>query len=365
MERNAELQRILPIAAAALLLIGTAGCSGSSRPDRGGSGGDRVGVILPDGDSSQRWSKDATYFKEAFASLGVRVEVQNAGGDPGVFTRLGDEMVDNGVKVLIIANVDSYSGKAVLEKAASKKIPTIDYDRFTINGGADYYVSFDDERIGQLQGYGLSKCLRLKNTKNPMVAELNGSPLDGNATFLKNGYDWLLQSRYDSGDWRKGPDQFVPGGNADQGRQVFEQMLRQQPKIDAVLAANDDIAGAVIEILKKDKRNGVVPVTGQGATVQGLRNVLSGDQCLTIYKQLKPEAYTAASVAAKLFKGEKPTVGGTIQDPESGASIPFANIPPIPVEAEQVKDVVADGSVTKKELCTGAYAALCEQYGVA
>jgi D-xylose transport system substrate-binding protein len=358
------LRRILATAATVLLLIGTAACSDSNLPGGGGPEEARVGVILPDSSSSQRWVKDATYFKEAFASLGVRVEIQNAGGDPAVFTRIGDEMIDSGVQVLMIANVDSLSGKAVLNRAEAKKIPTIDYDRFTLGGGADYYVSFNDERIGELQGYGLSKCLRSSKAVNPMVAELNGSPQDGNATFLKNGYDWLLQTRFDAGDWRKGPDQFVPGGTAEQGRQVFEQMLRQQPRIDAVLAANDDIAGAVIGILKKDGRNGKVPVTGQGATVEGLRNVLSGDQCLTIFKQLKPEAYTAAGLAAKVFKGEQARVSGTIQDPESGATVPFADIPPVSIEADQVKDVVADGFVTKKDLCAGPYAALCAKYGV-
>ncbi|WP_239163100.1 sugar ABC transporter substrate-binding protein [Paractinoplanes rishiriensis] len=346
------------------MIVSSLAACGSDESGDGGPSNPRVGLILPDAKSSQRWAKEPRYFRAAFAALGVPVEIQNAGGDPANFVRIGEEMINNGVKVLIIANLDSISGKAVLNRAAENDIPTIDYDRLTLNGGADYYVSFDNERIGELQGYGLTKCLRVNNAVNPMVASLNGSPTDGNATILKEGYDFVLQSRFDNGEYRRGPDQFVPDWDAAQAQQVFEQMFKQQPKINAVLAANDDIAGAVIKVLKKNKLNGKVPVTGQDATLEGLRNVLSGDQCLTIYKRVEPEAYTAASLAAKLFKGETPKVGAKLQDPESGEFIPFASIPPVPIEAEQVKDVVAEGVISKKELCTGVYVALCKEYGV-
>jgi D-xylose transport system substrate-binding protein len=357
---------MLAIAATGMLIIaGLTACGDSDEPGGAdGSNNPRVGVLLPDSKSSQRWAKDTKYFRAAFGALGIPVDIQNAGGDPATFMRLGDKMINSGVEVLIIANVDALSGKVVLDKAGTEKIPTIDYDRLTLGGGADYYVSFDNERIGQLQGYGLTRCIRLKKAVTPMVAELNGSPTDGNAAVLKDGYDWVLQSRYDNGDYRKGPDQFVPDWDGDQARVVFEQMLRQQPGIGAVLAANDDIADAVIEVLKKNKLNGKVPVTGQDATVEGLRNVLSGDQCLTIYKRLEPEAYTAAGLAGKLFKGETPKVSAELQDPETGAFIPFAAIPPVSIEAAQVKDVVAEGFVTQKELCAGDYLALCERYGV-
>jgi D-xylose transport system substrate-binding protein len=355
---------VLAIAAAGMVMTATLAACSDSDGGSNDSGGAQIGVILPDSKSSQRWAKDATYFREAFAALKVPALVQAAGGDPERFVAIGDEMINSGVKVLIIANLDSLSGKAVLDRAGAEGIKTIDYDRLTLNGGADYYVSFDNERIGELQGYGLTKCLRLRNAVNPMVAELNGAPSDGNAIFLKNGYDFVLQGQYDSGAFRKGPDQFVPDWTAEQGRQVFEQMLKQQPKIDAVVAANDDIAGAVIDVLKKNKLNGRVPVTGQDATVEGLRNVLAGDQCLTIYKRYRSEAYTAASLGAKLYRGETPKVGGELKDPESGEFIPFADIPPVPIEAEQVKDVVAEGFVSKEELCEGDYQALCARYEV-
>jgi D-xylose transport system substrate-binding protein len=218
--------------------------------------------------------------------------------------------------------------------------------------------------VGELQAYGLVDCLRTLKTKDPVIAELNGSPTDNNATLFKTGYDSQLQPKYDNAEFTKGPDQSVPDWDNEEGGKIFEQMMRQQPKISGVLAANDGLAGAVIKVLRTKGLAGKVPVTGQDATVDGLQNVLSGDQCMTIYKRIKPEADTAAGLAVQLFKGQKPTVADQLKDPESGGYVPFAKLPPLAIDATTVKDVVADGFVTKKQLCTAKYADLCTRYGV-
>jgi D-xylose transport system substrate-binding protein len=331
----------------------------------GGSGKARVGVILPDTKSAQRWSTDDPKFlKAAFDAAGVPAEIQNAQGDRANFIKIGENMVNSGVKVLIIANLDSDSAKTVIDKAKEKKVPVIDYDRLTLNGGADYYVSFDNEQVGKLQAFGLLNCLAEKNVQNPIIAELNGSPTDNNATLFKNGYDAQLDPKYDTGLFTKGPDQFVPDWDNEEGGKIFEQMLTQQPKISGVLAANDGLGNAVIEVLRKKKLNGKVPVTGQDATVQGLQNILAGDQCITICKKIKPEAEAAANLAVKLFKGDKPTAPYQIHDPESGAYVPFVKLEPNAITIDNVDDVVTDGFVTKKELCAGKFAALCEEHGI-
>jgi D-xylose transport system substrate-binding protein len=366
-ERTSQVRNTLAYAAAGVLVTAMlTGCADAGAADDGGDQGDaRVGVILPDTTSSDRWrNSEPKFFKAAFAAAGIPVEIRNAGGDPDEFRRIGNAMIDGGVQVLIIVNVDSASGKAVLDRAAAERIPTIDYDRLTLNGAADYYVGFDNDQIGELLGYGLTRCIRDKKVRNPTVASLNGAPGDSNATFAKVGYDRILQTQFDEGGYIKGPDQFVPGWDGKQARQVFDQMVRQQPRINAVLAASDELAAAVIEALRAKGLNGKVPVTGQDATVAGLRNVLSGDQCMTIYKKIESEAYTAANLAKKLFHGEKPVIGAWIKDPESGAEVPFAGLPPLSIDATTVKDVVADGFVSRKALCTGRYAALCKRYGV-
>jgi len=335
--------------------------SGSS----GGSGKARVGVILPDTKSSTRWSTDdPKYLKEAFDAAGVPAEIVNAQGDRANFVKIGNDMINSGVKVLVIANLDSDTGKQVLDAARAKKIPTIDYDRLTLNGGADYYVSFDNEKVGQLQGYGLVKCLQAKGVVNPIIAELNGSPTDNNATLFKNGYDFVLQPMYDDAIYTKGPDQSVPDWDSEEGAKIFQQMIDQQPKIDGVLAANDGLGGAAIKVLRKKGLAGKVPVTGQDATLEGLQNLLTGEQCVTIYKAIKPEAQTAAGLAVQLFKGQKPTVRGQLKDPESGAYVPFASLTPVSIDVTKIKTVLADGFADKKKLCAGKYAALCTEHGL-
>jgi D-xylose transport system substrate-binding protein len=156
----------------------------------------------------------------------------------------------------------------------------------------------------------------------------------------------------------------VPDWDNEEGGKIFQQMIDQQPKIDGVLAANDGLGGAVIKVLRAKGLNGKVPVTGQDATLEGLQNLLLGDQCVTIYKQIKPEAQTAANLAVQLFKGQKPVVRGQLKDPESGAYIPFASLSPQSIDVNHVYQVVNDGFVTKKDLCAGKFASLCAKYNI-
>ena len=358
------------LAAAGLLATGSMAACGddTSTTDSGSTGGTavgKVGVILPDTASSQRWgSDDPKFLKAAFDAAGVQADIQNAQGDKSQFQTIADGMISSGVKVLMIVNLDSGTGKAVLDKAKAAGIATIDYDRLTLNGGANYYVSFDNVAVGKLQGEGLVKCLTDMKATKPVVAELNGSPTDNNATLFKQGYDGVLKPKYDSGEYVKGPDQSVPDWDNAQAGTIFEQMLTQNKNIKGVLAANDGLGNAAIAVLKKNSLNGKVPVTGQDATVQGLQNILAGDQCMTVYKAIKAEADAAAELAIGLAKGEKKAVSQSIKDPESGADVPSVLLTPKAIYKENVKDVVADGFVTKEALCTGAFAKLCTDNGI-
>jgi D-xylose transport system substrate-binding protein len=363
---------LFALAAVGLLATGSmAACgddsgTGSTGGSSAGASVGKVGVILPDTASSARWATDdIKYLKAAFDAAGVTADIQNAQGDKSQFQTIADGMISSGVKVLMIVNLDSGTGKAVLDKAKAAGIATIDYDRLTLSGGANYYVSFDNVKVGELQGQGLVDCLTAKKYTKPKVAELNGSPTDNNATLFAQGYNSVLDPKYADGTFVKGPNQSAPDWDNAQGGTIFEQMLTANKDIKGVLAANDGLGNAVISVLKKNKLNGQVPVTGQDATVQGLQNILAGDQCMTVYKAIKGEADAAAGLAISLAKGEKPTTAtGTTTDPESKATIPSVLLTPKSITAETVKDVVADGFVTKDALCTGSYAALCTKYGI-
>jgi D-xylose transport system substrate-binding protein len=361
---------LFALAAVGLLATGSvAACGDNSEggTDTGSSSkAGKVGVILPDTKSSARWATaDLTYLKAAFAAAGVEADIQNAQGDKTQFQTIADGMISSGVKVLMIVNLDSGTGKAVLDKAKAAGIATIDYDRLTLNGGANFYVSFDNVKVGELQGKGLVECLTEKKAVKPVVAELNGSPTDNNATLFAQGYNSVLDPKYADGTFVKGPNQSVPDWDNAQGGTIFEQMLTSNKNIKGVLAANDGLGNAAISVLKKNKLNGQVPVTGQDATVQGLQNILAGDQCMTVYKAIKKEADAASALAISLSKGEKPTTAtGTIKDPDSGKDVPSVLLEPQSITKANVKDVVADGFVTKAELCTADFAKACTDNGI-
>ncbi|MEU7675141.1 substrate-binding domain-containing protein [Micromonospora taraxaci] len=357
---------ILTIAAAGLLATGGLTACG----DDAGSGSTdskktpKIGVILPDSKSSARWeTADRRFLEEAFKAAGVQYDIQNAQNDKTAFQTIADQMITSGVTALMIVNLDSGTGKAVLDKAKSQGVATIDYDRLTLGGSAQYYVSFDNETVGKLQGEGLSKCLTEKGVKNPVVSYLNGSPTDNNATLFKAGYDSVLKPKFDSKEYVKGPEDAVPAWDNAQAATIFEQQLtKANGKIDGVLAANDGLGNAAISILKKNKLNGKVPVTGQDASTEGLQNILAGDQCMTVYKAVREEAKAASDLAIALAKGEKKDTGQSVKDGDR--DVPSVLLTPKAIYKDTVKDVIADGYVTKEEVCAGAYAKLCADAGI-
>src|SRR5215211_61437 len=350
--RRRFLSLIAAMAALTLILAACGGGDDEGGGDQAAGGGGKtpkVGVILPDTKSSARWeTADKPLLEQAFKAAGVQYDIQNAQGDKTQFQTIADQ--------------DSGTGKAVLDKAKSQGVATIDYDRLTLNGGAQYYVSFDNVAVGTLQGEGLAKCLEAKSKKAGNIVYINGSPTDNNATLFKQGYDGVLSKM---SQYKKVDDQSVPDWDNQQAGTIFEQMYtKADGKIDGVLAANDGLGNAAIAILKKNNANGDVPVTGQDATVQGLQNILAGDQCMTVYKAVKKEADAAAALAVGLAKGEQPPAPDTIKDPESGKDVPSVLLEPVAITADNVNDVVADGYIKKAELCSGSYAAKCTEAGV-
>ena len=286
------------------------GGGGASSSEGGGDVG-KVAVLLPDSKSSVRWETvDRPFLAEAFKAAGVDAEIQNAEGDKATQQQQAEQAITNGAKVILLVNLDSGSGAAIEAQAASQDVKVIDYDRLTLKApNVDYYVSFDNEQVGKLQGEGLVDCIGDK--KGAEIAVLNGSPTDNNATLFKQGYDSVINPKFDSGEWKKVDDQSVPDWDNQKALTIFEQILQKNNnKIDGVVAANDGLANAAISALKQRKLP-QVPVTGQDATLQGIQNIVNGDQCMTVYKAIKNEADAAAKLAIALAKGEEPTASRT------------------------------------------------------
>ena len=334
------------VAAFALILTG---CSSSS--DEGSADG-FVGVILPDAASSARWeTADRGFLQAAFDAAGVKADIQNANGDKAAFQTIADQMLSAGAKVLILVNLDSESAKAVQDKAAAQGVATIDYDRLTLNGSASYYVSFDNEAVGRLQGEGIKACLDAAGKSKARIVYLNGSPTDNNATLFKAGYDSVLRPSIDAGDYTLVDDQAVPDWDNAKGGVIFEQQLsKAKGKLDAVVSANEGLGLAAVAVLKKNGLNGKVCVSGQDATVDGLRAILTGDLSNTVYKAIKAEAEAAAELAVALLKGEDATTAtGSVNN--GTADVPSVLLVPVSITKENVKDVIADGFQTRDDVC--------------
>jgi len=347
------------------LALSLAACGDDEGSDDGGDGGSgategKIGVILPDTESSVRWeSADRPALAAAFEEAGVDYDIQNAEGDVERMTQIADSMMGDGATVLAIVNLDSESGAAIQEKAASQGVATIDYDRLTLGGSAEYYVSFDNTRVGELQGQGLADCL---GDKEANIVYLNGSPTDNNATLFSEGAHSVLDPMT---NYTVVGEQAVPEWDNEEAAVIFQQLYTAaNGKVDGVLAANDGLAGAVISILEGAGQAGKVPVTGQDATVEGLQNVLAGTQCMTVYKSATLEANALAEAAIALVNGEDAETTGTVEDVEGDREVPSILLEPEAITVDNVQSVIDDGGQSADDVCAGAYAKFCQQHGV-
>lgn len=352
------------VAAGLGLALSFSACgSDDGSDDAGDNGGDsqgKIGVILPDTESSVRWeSADRPALETAFKAAGVEYSIQNAEGDVEKMTQIADSMIADGVTVLAIVNLDSASGAAIQEKAASQGVATIDYDRLTLGGSAEYYVSFDNNVVGELQGQGLADCL---GEKDANIIYLNGSPTDNNATLFSAGAHSVLD---EISSYKVVGEQAVPEWDNEEAAVIFQQLYTQADgKVDGVLAANDGLGGAVISILEGNGRAGEVPVTGQDATVEGLQNILAGTQCMTVYKSATLEANALAEAAIALVNGEDAETTGTTKDSESGREVPSILLEPKAITKDNVAEVIDDGGQKLEDVCTADFADACKAAGL-
>ncbi|MFT5196324.1 MAG: D-xylose transport system substrate-binding protein, partial [Candidatus Promineifilaceae bacterium] len=322
-----------------------------------------IWVLLPDSASSARWeTDDRRFFEEAFEAAGVEYNIVNAEGDASTQQTQAEQAITAGASVILIVNLDSGSGAAIIENAHAAGVKVIDYDRLTIEGaGADAYVSFDNVQVGATMADVLVPIIDAQDS--PKVVYLNGGPTDNNATLFRDGYSGAAQPFIDSGAWELVDDQWVPGWDNQEALVVFEQILTAaNNEVTAVFAANDGLAGAVIQALDNAGIDPTtVPVSGQDATVGGLQQVLAGNQTMSVYKPIKAEAYAAANVAIALASGmdmEELTGGLTLNNGTN--DVPFVALAPIGVTASNVAEtVIADGFRTWDEICVGDFEQYC------
>lgn len=336
-----------------------AGCASSG--GGGSTASTRACVILPDTASSPRWeSLDRPALQKAFTDAGFDADIQNAQGDTSKYATIADQELTKGCGVMVLTDLNG-AALAVTKKAQKQGIPVIAYDRPITDGNAtdpkmvaDYYVSFDNEKVGELEGQMIVDGLKAagKDPKTAIVVYMGGDPTDGNAKLFHDGAAKVM------GDAGIKPAAEPTGvWDGDKSATNFEQALTSLGgKVDAVWVANDTNAAGVITIL--DKNGLKVPVSGQDASIAGLQNVLLGKQTGTVYKQVSLEAKAASDLAIQLLKGKKPTANKTLYGK------PFVAVTPVAVGPKEVETVVTNGDAKASDICTADVAAACATYGV-
>jgi D-xylose transport system substrate-binding protein len=336
-----------------------------------GEGKGNVAVILPDTVSSTRYVEfDKPYLQQALTAAGLKASqftIQNALGSDA--TQLADATtaITKGATVLVVDPLDSGVGAHIESLAKSKGVVVIDYDRLTLGGTRQYYVSFNNVQVGKLIGQGLVSCVAAWKVKSPQVIVMRGASTDNNATLFADGYNAVLAPQFKNG-WK---DVSNPAGTWDPPTALseFQQQFTAHPNINAALIPNDENGAPIIHYLQtKGVKANTFPVTGQDATLTGLQNILTGYQCGTAYKPIYLEAQAAAALAMYARAGVTPPsslLNGTTADSTSKTNVKSVLLTPEWVTTANMNStVIADKFVPATQLCTGAYAKPCTAAGI-
>jgi len=336
------------------------------------AGKGNVAVVLPDTVTSARYVQfDAPYLTQALTAAGLsssQFSVQNAQGSDATELSDAQTAITKGATVLVVDPLDSGVGAQIQTYAKSHGVAVIDYDRLTLGGSRQYYVSFNNVVVGQKIGQGFTACVKDWNVSKPNVLVMKGDPTDNNATLFAQGYLGVLNPLFSSGQYVKVGE---PAGTwtPSVALSEFQQQFTAHKNINSVLTPNDANAAPIIHYLQtQGVKAKTFPVTGQDATTIGLQNILASYQCGTVYKPIYLEAQAATALAMFLRAGKTPPttlVNGTTQDTKSNVAVPSVLLTPKWVTtANMASTVVADKFVTVGQLCVGTYAQLCKTAGI-
>jgi D-xylose transport system substrate-binding protein len=359
MKRTRRTAKILLALAVAGLAVGVTTAAQAKK-----AANIQVCVLLPDTKSSVRWVQfDAPDFARALTAAHVTYSITNALNDPQKMVSQADSCLSRGAKIAVVTDIAQGTSIAIEKKFAAAGGQSIDYDRQVVGGIAKVYVTFDGKAVGAAQAHGIIKGLKAAGKygagKKPVVAELWGGPTDQNAFWFKSGNDAVLNPLFKSGKLSKGPQQFVPLWLATNAQPIFEQMLlKTNNKIDGAIAANDNIAGAVVASLKAHHLN-PIPLSGQDATVQGVQNIISGWQTMTVYKYVPSEAKAAAKAAVALLKHKKiPGINGFRKN--GSKKEPTVQLPVVSITKKNYTRLFKDGFLKRSDVCVGEFAQFCK-----
>jgi len=351
------------------LLVGA--CGGGASPSAGGG---KIALLLPEKQTARYEAADRPYFEAKFKELcpGYTITYQNASEDATVQQTQAESAITEGVKVLVLDPVDGKAAKAIVEKAKEKKIPVISYDRLT-QGDIDYYISFDNEMVGKLQGEALIAKLKADGNPTGPITMINGSQKDNNALLFNKG----AKDAFTAAGVVIAKEDWAANWKAEEAQTIMDGFITALGKdgFKGAYQANDGTAGGAIVAMKNAGIDVTkVPTTGQDAETAAIQRIIAGQQYMTVYKAIKPEAEAAAILACKLAKGEtidvaKETGGKVVKnDTKDVPSIlltPIAATKDGSLGTKSVKDtVIADQFTKVADLCTADYKTYCDELGI-
>jgi D-xylose transport system substrate-binding protein len=362
---NATMRRVVIGATAVSMALSIAACgkAGDDKDDSGSSSDSKsIGLLLPDTVTARYEKFDKPYFEAKVKELCSDCDVQyaNAAADPAKQAQQMSSMVTKGVKVIVVSAQDSAAIKSSIQSAVDKGVKVVAYDRLA-QGPVSAYVSFDNVKVGELQGQALLDALGAKATAKSKVVMINGDDADPNAAQFKEGAHKVLDGKVDiayeqSGLWKDTV-----------AAQKMSAAITQlgAKNIAGVYAANDGMAGGIANTLKGAKISNI-PLTGQDAELAAIQRIVAGTQSATVYKAYKPEADTAAELAVSLLQGKDiKSLAATTVTSGSGDKVPAKLLTPVSVTKANIKDtVVKDGLYTVADICTADYAAACKSAGL-
>ncbi|MCT4605472.1 MAG: D-xylose ABC transporter substrate-binding protein [Marinisporobacter sp.] len=337
------LKKTLAIMCVFVLAIGAfVGCAKKEESKPAEADGDEKKEIVVgfsmDTLKEERWQKDRDILTARAKELGVKILIQAANGDDNKQIAQAENMISQGVDVLMVAPHNAEVAAAIVENAHAEGIPVLSYDRLIKNADVDLYVSFDNEKVGNLQGEYITKLVPKGN-----YVYIGGSPTDNNATLFKKGAMDILKPLVDSGDINIVYDQMSKDWQPSEAQKHMENALTaNKNKVDAVICANDGTGGGAISALAEQQLVGKVPVTGQDAELAACQRIVEGQQSMTVYKPIPKLASTALDLAIKMANEEKIETNSTVENGK--IDVPSYLLEPVVVDQENMMDtIIADG----------------------
>ncbi|WUH94897.1 substrate-binding domain-containing protein [Streptomyces sp. NBC_00433] len=360
---NAISRRLVVGSAVITLALTMAACGkAGDKSDNSDDKGKTIGLLLPDTVTARYENFDRPLITKKIQELcsDCKVQYDNAAGDAAKQAQQVSSMIAKGVKVLILDAQDAVGIKSSVQAAVDKGIKVVAYDRLA-QGPVSAYVSYDNEKVGELQGQALLDAMGPAATPQSKIVMINGDDADPNAAEFKAGAHKILDGKVtvayeQSGLWKDTvANQKVQAAITSVGK----------ANIKGVYSANDTMAGGIATALKANNMSGV-PLTGQDADLTAIQRILAGTQTSTVYKAAKPEAEATAEIAVDLLEGKDfKSVADTTKKSGSGNDVPSKLLAAVSVTKTNIKDtVVADGTYTAGQICTADFATACTENGI-